>query len=345
MSPMLSIAIPTKNRISFLKKNLEQLKSELTTIPTDVVEIIVSDNNSDDGTHGVVNALSSDEFKIRYVRNSEDIGWAANFIQCFNISTAKYVLILGDDDFLVDGAVRRLINTLEGGEYGVVCLQPYGFDVDWIEERPLYSREDINFKDSEKFLLKIGALSTLISSCVINKELFTRNIPANFKNLPILYIVLCVASEAKNNYFIRDYLVGCKRNNSSNYTFSDIFVNEFWGIFNLVFLEKSPELCKKMSNYLLSKYYPYYILYEIDDSVKYKANKVNFRNMFKGKFYYWLFIHPIFFLPKSAAKIYAFIVVLIGRIIAGDGILAVYKYKFKIKTLFNTYLKILKNEL
>ena len=50
---LLSICIPTYNRCSYLKKTLESIVSQKIFETTDLVEIVISDNCSSDGTADV----------------------------------------------------------------------------------------------------------------------------------------------------------------------------------------------------------------------------------------------------------------------------------------------------
>ena len=58
-TPILSIAIPTFNRSYFLKLNLGQLKNEIKSCPYGTIELLVSDNASEDDT----------QFTVEYFQN------------------------------------------------------------------------------------------------------------------------------------------------------------------------------------------------------------------------------------------------------------------------------------
>ena len=80
ISPLLTIAIPTWNRASFLALNLERLSQEgLNT--WDLVEVLISDNASTDGTQRVVSEAVAVGMPVRYIRNAENIGSDANIAQ------------------------------------------------------------------------------------------------------------------------------------------------------------------------------------------------------------------------------------------------------------------------
>ena len=72
--PILSICIPTKNRSKILEKALENISSDEIFLNTDKVEIVISDNCSDDNTQDVcLKYKNMFPDKINYVRQEIDI--------------------------------------------------------------------------------------------------------------------------------------------------------------------------------------------------------------------------------------------------------------------------------
>ena len=94
---LLSIAIPTRNRHTFLDKSLKSLNEQIKEIDS-IIEIIVSDNSDNDLTKDIVKKYNSLNLNIIYKRNLNNIGSDANVAQCFNMSNGKYVHIFCDDD-------------------------------------------------------------------------------------------------------------------------------------------------------------------------------------------------------------------------------------------------------
>lgn len=322
-SPILTIAIPTRNRSNFLFQNLLQLKKELRDIDFNLVELIVSDNFSTDNTQAIVNEIIADGLPVCYIRNKVDIGWGQNFIQCFNMASGVYVLILGDDDFFVDGALSKLIFYLNNNlEYGVVSVKTYGFDIDYKAEYPGKGDSEIVYRNSASFIRDAGALLTLISACVINKRLIKNLLfkHDNSPNLPILHYVLRAAISGKENLLLREYMIGCKRNNSANYNYSEIFVREMWDI---IYLECSRKFSKKwlssFENKVLLEYYPLYILQlRLSNEKSVISNQQIFEQKFGEYYLYKYWLRPIFIMPRYIAIIYGIIVTTIGRIVGGD---------------------------
>ena len=74
MSYLLSICIPTFNRCEYLSESLNQLLPQIEPFK-DVIEILVSDNCSDDKTEEVVNCfIEKKSLNIIFNRNDRNIG-------------------------------------------------------------------------------------------------------------------------------------------------------------------------------------------------------------------------------------------------------------------------------
>lgn len=226
MKPLLTIAIPTWNRSNYLRENLEQLRRLCSSQSSGLIEVIVSDNCSDDDTPEVVAHIATAQFPIKYIRNSSNLGWGKNFAQCYAEASGTYVLLLGDDDILVDGSIDRLLALLSRSRYGMVLLTPYGYDYDFHAEFPGNIDYCRTYTNPAKYIVDTGALLTLISACVINKELVGPVTVEDFglMDLAGLHFSLRAILNSKRNLFIRSYVVACKRNNSSNYSFMEHYI-------------------------------------------------------------------------------------------------------------------------
>lgn len=320
--PILTIAIPTWKRAAFLRVTLEQLYHEMFGIPSGMVEILVSDNNSPDDTASVVQGAVKSGLPVKYTRNSENIGSDANIAQCFNLAHGKYVLILGDDDLLFDGSLEILLNRISNNNYGVVCLRAYGFVADFRKEYPGAGGKEITFSDGGKFLAAIGPAMTLISSCVINKSLLPSLDAQQFcgSNLVQVHLVIRAVLAAKANLFINQYMIACTRNNSGGYDFSSVFVKKLGQILDgYRAFGLSQVAVEAIETRLIIGYYPFYLLRQrlarssdTNDTLNCFADRFRRRWLFK----YWL--APIIWLPRSGAILWGGFATLLGRVACGD---------------------------
>lgn len=321
-SPLLTIAIPTWNRAAYLERNLAQLHSELAGVEPGKVEVLVSDNCSPDFTPAIVAAAVRGGLPVRYVRNEKNLGWALNFAQAFDLARGKYVLLMGDDDLFVDGALHLLLDRLAHGDFGVVCLRPYGFDEDFRREHPGGSGRERVFRDANSFLIAISRYFTLTSACVLNKSMLSQVDSRQFvtTDLAAFHFVLRAALAAEENLFIDKYLLASKRQNSFAYEYVDVFVGQLWRIIDAhVPLGVKPETVRVLERNKLLSYYPFYLL---DLRLSGRGDLQSTLQQFAGRFHdRWLFKYwlvPIIRLPRPLAILWGSATTVIGRVMDGQ---------------------------
>ncbi len=319
--PLLTIAIPTWNRATFLRLNLVQLATQLKG-HTQSVEILISDNCSTDGTQAVVNEFSQKGLQIRYTRNSENIGSDCNIAQCFNEAEGRYVMILGDDGLLVDGALSLLLALLEKNNYGVLSVGAYGYENDFRREQPGGGFRLREFSNIADFVVDLGVFSTLISVNVVSKELLAGVDAREFcgSNLVQTQLVYRAALRAGMNACVKQHLVAYKRNNSGGYAFSQVFVDHFMNILDECRILGLPrEAVLKIEQRLLIGYYPFYIWRQrLDGGEDLAVARKRFQTRFAGRWAFNLFLAPIFFLPRPLALAWGGMAIVIGRVFNGD---------------------------
>jgi abequosyltransferase len=320
--PVLTIAIPTWNRHEYLRQNLRQLKLEIDTVGHHLIELLVSDNCSTDSTPEVVREAQKTGLSIRYVRNSENLGWARNFAQCVDIATGKYILLFGDDDVLCLGTLRLLMEHLRSGNHGVICLRPYGYDVNYEKENPGGSGSDVRFDDASDFLVAISKCFTLTSALVINRTLLKGVDSRQFihTNLATFHLVLRAALAAPSNLFVNRFLVASKRQNSSSYEYYKVFVDEFWEIIDAhVTHGFKPDAVRSLETRRLFSYYPFYMLdLRVSGCGDVIGTYSALRSRFGQHLLFWIWIAPILRLPRPIALAWGAMTMAVGRIANGD---------------------------
>ena len=110
--PILSICIPTFNRLNYLKESLEILLPEA---ESNGVEVCVSDNNSNDGTKKFLNEISLKYKCLRYNINSKNEGIDKNMLAVISMGLGCYIYPLGDDDILPKNSLRDILYEIESG--------------------------------------------------------------------------------------------------------------------------------------------------------------------------------------------------------------------------------------
>ena len=169
--PLVSIGVPTYNRPEGLRAALQCLLRQ--TYPN--LEIIVSDNCS---TNAEVEPLMQEMIKldprIRYYRQSQNIGAISNFKFVFRKATGKYFLWAADDDLCEDAFIEKLVGCMESHPEIVLCatdvksidennnpgkdrsLESIRLSADWNHSRELFFR----YPTSEIFFSIYGLFKT-----------------------------------------------------------------------------------------------------------------------------------------------------------------------------------------
>ncbi len=110
MTAKISICIPTFNRSILLAEALASVESNLEDRKD--VEVVISDNASQDETEAVVDSFKDRIPNLRYYKNTENIGPVNNLRKVIESATGNYIWILSDDDVIVDGALSNMIGFL-----------------------------------------------------------------------------------------------------------------------------------------------------------------------------------------------------------------------------------------
>lgn len=118
---VLSFNIPTYNRASYLKKNIEQIIAQirLFKLQSDV-EINISDNASTDDTEAVCKRLidNNSDIEIGYNRNERNLGPDINYIKTMFMAHGDYSILWGDDDFLKKDALKYILDEIQNSNCG-----------------------------------------------------------------------------------------------------------------------------------------------------------------------------------------------------------------------------------
>jgi glycosyltransferase involved in cell wall biosynthesis len=143
--PRLSIGVPVYNGQDFLRATLDSILAQTYTD----FELILCDNASTDLTAEICREYVQRDPRVRYFRNSRNIGPAPNYNRCFAESRGELFKWCAADDVLAPTFVEKCIAMLDADplmvaayprtllidEQGVV-LQKYDWDLDLTHRSP-----------------------------------------------------------------------------------------------------------------------------------------------------------------------------------------------------------------
>lgn len=110
---ILTVAIPTYNRLSDLKVCLKSVEASCALVE-DIVEICVSDNCSSDGTLEFLESYVSllHNVTFRWKRNPENIGGTRNIRSMLDFCGGQYIYWVTDDDLILPNALVTVIDVI-----------------------------------------------------------------------------------------------------------------------------------------------------------------------------------------------------------------------------------------
>jgi glycosyltransferase involved in cell wall biosynthesis len=101
--PKVTIAIPTLNRVAYLRLALESALGQT----YDNLEVIVSNNASTDDTATYLSSCTDPRLRVLHQTNL--LPMTENWNACLAAATGEYFLLLSDDDILEPDAIRELV--------------------------------------------------------------------------------------------------------------------------------------------------------------------------------------------------------------------------------------------
>ncbi len=171
---LLSFCIPVYNRAHRIKKIIEQI----TSFKSDEIEIVISDNASQDDTKEIVSKFKDP--RIKYFRNKKNVGMDGNFILVMKRATGKFIFLLMDEDEVELETIPWILSEIrKNNSLSQLCgsigdKKPryrgdYEKDLRVVREKPQrfedilmkryifnrnYSRSDIRFRFPNKYFKK-----------------------------------------------------------------------------------------------------------------------------------------------------------------------------------------------
>lgn len=304
---LLSVCIPTYNRLSEIKECLDSV------IPqnTESIEIFVSDNSSNNDTQEYIESILDKFENLRYKHNVDNLGADGNFLQCLQMAKGKYVMLLSDDDKLKEDFIEHILTFLKThDEVDFIETNSMGFKEDKVNrdsvhlqfgESKVYEKE--NFED---FFNLFGVQLTFVSSMIFNKASFDSIInPSQYMNTSLLQTHLAIEcmQRLKRVALIPNAVVYARGNNGSGYNIYEVFIKNWRDVLyktavglNVINKKTARNI---FSNTIRNFITGYLIQEKLEGKLAYNTNKKAkyFRYAFftKGA---WTRLYPVWLMPR-----------------------------------------------
>lgn len=179
MQVKLSICIPTYNRAKFLSELLDSIINQLDDITRDKVEIVISDNSSEDNTSEVVSEYKKRFNNIVYFKWEKNMGADRNYLKVVELARGDYCWLMGSDDVILDGIVSKIFNDLCDADIMLgerintnLNLVPYEYE----KFANIKEKEILDFSDKDEIIYylekvnNLGGIFSYISAIIFKKQ-------------------------------------------------------------------------------------------------------------------------------------------------------------------------------
>lgn len=118
---LLSIGMPVFNDKAFLPAALDSLLNQSFRN----FELIISDDQSSDGSADICQQYAVRDSRIRYIRQSKNIGISVNMKFLLNEAKGKYFMWAANDDYWHPDFIQELVTGLEENPNRIAAFSPY----------------------------------------------------------------------------------------------------------------------------------------------------------------------------------------------------------------------------
>jgi len=297
--PLLTIGIPTYNRAKYLDRCLNSILTQFDDVKQDI-EIIIANNASSDHTKEIIDRYT-EKLDIDYYERETNLGPDSTSSLCFDKAKGKYVWVLGDDEYLINGSLRIIVDLLKNKNYGDVYLHciPFHREED-VDETPVKEAKVSTYNNPVNFVKKIHYYATFISGNIINKSILPETFDhQKFMHTNIVQIGWTIKAifAANENLYVETPLFAAKQNNSGGYQFVTTFAKNYNFILKSLVKEGYDKRIIDITNVnLIESYFPAHIIKLLYYENRFDTEKhfsVLFSSFWKYKSF-WTKLFPIY---------------------------------------------------
>ena len=230
MKYQLSVCIPTYDRGNYIGETIESIIRQVDKKKP--VQIVISDNASEDNTKQIVEKYQKEYAHIKYFCFSENQGADRNYLQSISLADGEYCLICGSDDAFKENAINAFYYDIDKIKADIYLYDRDECDINmnflrerkWFEEKLSVniSSDDnpksvslIDYFDKSKSL---GCVFSYITSIVFRKEQWDNYASCKyFLNSAYSHAYILLSILKNNGRFIYTNIsyVNCRMENDS----------------------------------------------------------------------------------------------------------------------------------
>lgn len=286
------------------------------------VEVFVSDNGSTDNTASVIEKHAV-RFGLQFRAVSIDVnrGMDFNFSRCYEACDTPYAWLVGDDDVILPGGIRAVLDVLSEHSVDLLYLNHYWFKRNYTQHPMIGDGQGVTlYCDRFQFARRVNIMLTYLSGIVVRTG-FGASYRAQIENSNLIQLswVLPLLRDGQRFAVIERWTIAAKGSNSGGYGLIKVFGSNMSAILALV-LGSGSLLAKIITNGVLVNFFPGPIANLKCETGEFKSEqnwKKMLRSLYSDNWRFYIFIWPLTVLPGRLARGYYFLLKGI-RFVAGD---------------------------
>lgn len=170
---LLSLCITTRNRSNSLFRLLTEISSEL----NDMVELVIVDGASTDGTSELISSYARGKRNVKFHLEALNSGLDQGYDKCVTLSTGKYCWLLSDDDQIIPGSIGKILEVIQSKNYDLLIADSQVWDSS-LARCLLPSQLKISFdtvytsNQMEELFIKTATVLSFIGSVIIKRNIW-----------------------------------------------------------------------------------------------------------------------------------------------------------------------------
>lgn len=122
-TPIISICIPTYNRVKTLKEGLERIVKQFDGEIEKKIEVIIADDASPDlSIEPMVREFMAKYDNIKYYRYEKNMRLSSNLTHVTTFANGEYLWLMADDDCITDFGLKYTLEIIEQTHFDLmVC--------------------------------------------------------------------------------------------------------------------------------------------------------------------------------------------------------------------------------
>ncbi|OGY47208.1 MAG: hypothetical protein A3J62_02465 [Candidatus Buchananbacteria bacterium RIFCSPHIGHO2_02_FULL_38_8] len=189
---ILSVIIPTYNRVNFLETTVNCFISQITAggFKNDV-ELVIGNDASPDKTREYLEKLKALYPFVKTFTNAENLGLSGNVEKLVDTANANFIWLFGEDDLITPLSLKRVLESIKTDNPNIIVfntvnmisLDDRNLEYKIPGENRLALKNDVfveSFEADKSKLLSIKNwlyLTNLVSASAFKKDLFLANLP------------------------------------------------------------------------------------------------------------------------------------------------------------------------